>query len=73
MRAVKRAINDKANVYEQAANDVVEVFPNSEPWKQMVFKRIIMLIPYLPPRPSPRSASNPAVSTVTGLFVIQLL
>jgi hypothetical protein len=35
IRAVKRVINDKANVYEQAANDVVEVLPNSELWKQM--------------------------------------
>ncbi|MDR1219532.1 MAG: hypothetical protein LBK73_07980 [Treponema sp.] len=35
IRAVKRVIDDKANVYEQAANDIVEVFPNSELWKQM--------------------------------------
>jgi hypothetical protein len=34
-RAVKRVINNKANVYEQTANDIVEVFPNSELWKQM--------------------------------------
>ena len=35
IRAVKRVINDKSKVYEQTVNDIVEVFPNSELWKQM--------------------------------------
>jgi hypothetical protein len=35
IRAVKRVINDKTSVYEQTVNDIVEVVPNSELWKQM--------------------------------------
>jgi ABC-type uncharacterized transport system substrate-binding protein len=35
IRAVKRVITDKENVYEQTVNDIVEVVPNSELWKQM--------------------------------------
>ena len=34
-RAVKRVINDKANVSEQTVNDIIEVFPSSGLWKQM--------------------------------------
>ncbi|GHV17795.1 hypothetical protein FACS189493_6080 [Spirochaetia bacterium] len=35
IRAVKRLRNDRESVYEKMENDIVEVFPNSEIWKQM--------------------------------------